>query len=173
MTRSILFLLAGLLLVAAAGCDTNSELAEPRQEKEPYWWRSDPFFANKNVDEEATLALGDPNVVIGASEDPDPLQVAYQRIAENLIELYSEEHVGHIFLYHHEVVQNLKIPGVNIPEIKLPEPNVTVINHCDCPIEENNDPGCDPGGGGGGPPPPPPPPPPHANTHERTRLPRL
>ena len=161
----ILFLLVGLLVVAAAGCDVSSELAEPTQEKEPYWWRSDPFFADKNVDEEATLALGDPDVVIGASEDPDPLQVAYQRIAEKLIELYGEEHVAHIVFYHHEVIQDLEIPDVDMSlieaDLKDPITNETLVGHCECPFDEDNDPECNEGNGGGNGDNPPPPPPPH------------
>jgi len=56
-----------LMLGGLAGCDSDSGVIETNEEFVPYWWRDDPFYDDKDIDEEATNALGDPNVVLGAT----------------------------------------------------------------------------------------------------------
>ena len=162
MSKSISVVFIMLLLVFLPACENGAELVEPTSEKEPYWWRNDPFFDDKKIDEEATLALGDPNVVIGASmEEPDEMQIAYNLIADKIAELLGAEHVTHVLYLDHAYVRELEIPGVNMDTIILPEPPDDAVYHdpCTCPTAgEDPEPQCENGGGNAGSDPPPPPP---------------
>ena len=173
-----------LICVALAGCEADHNLvqepdtgytdAEGYSVGTPYWWRTHPYFKDIDVDEEATLAAGDPYLVIHADEE-DEIGPMYDKLIEALIKQFRDEEISHvvgyhrviahIMRYHQDYVLSLNIPGVNMSVLgpKLPPgppPNVVVNNHCECPWEwENGIPpeGCEPSGGGGGDPPPPPP----------------
>ena len=178
-----------LICVGLAGCEADHNLvqepetgyidAEGYSVGTPYWWRTHPYFKDIKVDEEATLAAGDPYLVIHADEE-DEIGPMYDKLMEALIKQFRDEEISHvmgyhrviahIMDYHRDYVLSLNIPGVNMSVLgpKLPPgplPNETIETHCACPWEwEEGVPpnGCESGGGGGGSPPPPPPPDPQS-----------
>ncbi len=180
-----------LICVGLAGCEADHNLvqepetgyidAEGYSVGTPYWWRTHPYFKDIKVDEEATLAAGDPYLVIHADEE-DEIGPMYDKLMEALIKQFRDEEISHvmgyhrviahIMDYHRDYVLSLNIPGVNMSVLgpKLPPgplPNETIETHCACPWEwEDGVPpnGCESGGGGGGSPPPPPPPNPYTHT---------
>jgi len=171
-----------LICVGLAGCEADHNLvqepetgyidAEGYSVGTPYWWRTHPYFKDIKVDEEATLAAGDPYLVIHADEE-DEIGPMYDKLMEALIKQFRDEEISHvmgyhrviahIMDYHRDYVLSLNIPGVNMSVLgpKLPPgplPNETIETHCACPWEwEDGVPpnGCESGGGGGGSPPPP------------------
>lgn len=195
MGKPFLWICCVLICVALAGCEADHNLvqepdtgytdADGYAVGTPYWWRTHPYFKDIDVDEEATLAAGDPYLVIHADEE-DELGPMYDKLIEALIKQFRDEEISHvmgyhrviahIMGYHQDYVLSLKIPGVNMSLLEPiipnpgPSPYVTIGTHCLCPWEwEDGFPpaGCDDGGGGGGgggPPPPPPPPDPYTHT---------
>ena len=177
---SKLFLWMGCLMICLVlvGCqDGLNQVEEPDSYTDanghsigtPYWWRTHPDFKDIKVDEEATLAAGDPFLVIHAD---DPIEVMHDKLIETLGKQYNDREVVHLIGHHRDHLLAMEIPDVNMSllEDKLPSPlpNEVVYNHCDCPFEGDNDEECDTGSGGGSPPPPPLTPDPHTNTHMHT-----
>ncbi len=183
MGKPFLWICCVTICVALAGCEADHSLvqepdtgytdADGYAVGTPYWWRTHPYYKDIKVDEEATLAVGDPYLVIHADEE-DELDAMYDKLIEALREEYEDEVVGHLLGYHRDYVLSLTIPGVNMSLMDLiippptPPPNVVVYTHCECPWEwEGSAPpeGCDPGGGGSPPPPPAPPPDPRKHSY--------
>ena len=114
-----MLVLLALLLLPMAGCNADKSLVEDESEFVPYWWRDDPYFKDKNIDEEATLALGLPDVVLGKSED-DEKNKMYRTFTEKLSELYGEKHILHALIYHRDEV--LVKPGAESVVMMLSSP---------------------------------------------------
>ena len=177
MGRPFLWICCVSIAVALTGCQADHNLVQEESEVgyidadgyavgTPYWWRTHPYFAGKKVDEAATLAAGDPYLVIHAEDEHEPM---HDKFIEALKDQYSREEVLHMLIHHRDVASSLNIPGVDMSlldrELPEPPPTETINEHCTCPWEDPPPPGCDNDGGSGGPPPAPPlPPDPEVNS---------
>ena len=154
MKKGILFLFTILMLLIAVGCETNNGMVETNAEFEPYWWRDDPYFDDKEVDEEATIALGDPHVVVMASEPRAPRDLMFDRVTAKIREVYGliqddARPVKHVMLYHADTVRSWDLRGVDwklfdfeMQKIRQETPALPPHDLCTCPVSEASDTDC-------------------------------
>jgi hypothetical protein len=148
MKKGILLLFTMLMLLTSVGCETDNGVVETNAEFESYWWRDDPYFDDKEVDEEATIALGDPNVVVMASEPRAPRDLMFDRVTAKIIEVYglSQEDVRpvmHVMLYDADTVRSWELRGVDwklfdfeMQKIRQEIPALPPHDLCVCPVVE-------------------------------------
>jgi len=128
------------MLLTSVGCETDNGLVETNAEFEPYWWRHDPHFDDKEVDEEATIALGDPNVVIMASPPRSPRDLMFDRVTAKIREVYdlSEDDVypiADVMFYHADTMRSWNLQGVDWILFDAEMQKVIPIQFCNVRIE--------------------------------------
>ena len=94
MKKGVVFVLLAVLFLPMAGCNADKSLVEDEEEFVPYWWRDDPDFKDKNIDEDATNALGIPHFVVIVNEDQEE-QDMYRKFTEEINERYGEKNIPH------------------------------------------------------------------------------
>lgn len=160
MRKGILFLFTMLMLLTSVGCANDNGMVETNAEFEPYWWRDDPYFDDKKVDEKATIALGDPHVVVMASEPRAPRGLMFDRVTAKIREVYGLTQddvvpIFHVMVYDADTIRAWGLQGVDwklfdleMQKIRQEIPGLPPHNLCVCPVVETSEADCPKDAGG-------------------------